>query len=75
MAETRRDRFLRLANQRVNRALKTLSLIGNLSVRSNYDYREDDVRVIFKALEDELKAVKARFDNVPSKRKDTFRLK
>lgn len=75
MAETRRDRFLRLANQRVNRALKTLSLIGNLSVRSNYDYREDDVRVIFKALEDELKAVKARFDNAPSKRKDTFRLK
>jgi hypothetical protein len=75
VAESRRDRFLRLANQRVNRAIKIFRLIGNLSVRSNYDYRDEDVRTITRALEEELKAIKARFESAPTKQKDVFRLK
>jgi asparagine synthetase A len=57
-----RLKFVTLANKRVSRALKAIHLIGNLSNRSNYDYTEDDVAKIFKALQDETTACRKRFD-------------
>ena len=59
--ESPRDRFVRLATTRVNKALKAIALIGNLSERSNYSYAPDDVAKIFAALERELRASKLRF--------------
>ena len=53
--------FVRLAESRVRRALKDIHLIGNLSNRSAYAYTEEDVRKIFKALQREIDAAKARF--------------
>ncbi len=61
MREHDREKFVELANRRVNRALKCLHLIGNLSNRSNYDYTEEDVAAIFQALRDELKRNEERF--------------
>lgn len=57
-----RERFVDLANKRVSKALQTIRLIGNLSNRSNYDYTEDDVVKIFRALHEETAACKKRFD-------------
>lgn len=57
-----REKFVRLANKRVNSAIKAINLIGNLSNRSNYDYTDDDVAKIFKAIQGELNACKKRFD-------------
>jgi hypothetical protein len=57
-----RDKFVRLANKRVNSAIKAINLIGNLSNRSNYDYSEEDVAKIFRALQVEVSACKKRFD-------------
>ena len=62
MREYDRQKFIRLANKRVNRALKAIQLIGNLSNRSNYDFTDDDVRKIFQALKSELKCCEERFD-------------
>lgn len=59
--ETRRDKFKRLANARVNSALKQIGLIGNLSNKSSYEYSEDDIRKIFSELEGALKSNKAKF--------------
>ena len=56
-----RDKFKSLANKRVNKALQTLKLIGNLSNKRHYDYDENDAKKILKALEDELKSVKQKF--------------
>ena len=56
------DKFKKLAEGRVSSALKAIQLIGNLSNRSNYDYSEEDVAKIFKALQDELSACKKRFE-------------
>ena len=53
-----RAKFKTLANNRVNKALQTLKLIGNLSNKRHYDYDEEDAKKILKALEEELKAVK-----------------
>lgn len=57
-----RNKFVKLAEARVNKTLKDIQLIGNLSNRSNYDYTEADVEMIFKALSQEISACKKRFE-------------
>ena len=57
-----RAKFKILANKRVNKALQTLKLIGNLSNKRHYDYDDSDAKKILKALEDELKNVKQKFN-------------
>jgi hypothetical protein len=59
--ETPHDKFRRLAESRVKRALNDIRLIGNLSNRNNYDYTSEEVDKIFRALDSELKQVRARF--------------
>jgi hypothetical protein len=63
MSESSRDNFVRLAEKRVNNAIRTLRLIGNLSNRSNYSYSNTDVEKIFRSLERELKNARARFES------------
>ena len=62
MRELDRKKFVELAEKRVSKTLRDLQLIGNLSNRSNYQYREEDVEKIFKALSAELRACRKRFD-------------
>lgn len=64
-----RDKFVKLANRRVSNALKAIQLVGNLSNRSNYDYTEDDVQKIFKALQDELISCKKKFEIAQKRQK------
>jgi hypothetical protein len=59
--ETPHDKFRRLAESRVNRALNDIRLIGNLSNKNNYDYSSEEIDKIFRALDSELKQVRARF--------------
>ncbi len=74
MAETDREKFVRLANKRVNNAIKAIELIGNLSNRSNYDYSQKDAEKIFLALGKELKVCRERFCNASGKRQRKFSL-
>src|SRR6516164_11470509 len=60
--ESDRKKFITLANKRVSKALQTIQLIGNLSNRSNYDYTQDDVTKIMKALTDEVSACRKKFE-------------
>jgi hypothetical protein len=62
MRQHDREKFVELANKRVTKALKGIQLIGNLSNRSNYDYHEEDVAKIIRALQDEISACRKRFD-------------
>ena len=43
----KRKKFVELAEARVNRTVKDIRLIGNLSNRGSYEYSEKDVREIF----------------------------
>ncbi len=65
--EADRSKFTQLASARVSKALKDIQLIGNLSNRSNYDYTDEDVAKIFKALGDELVACRRRFESARKK--------
>lgn len=59
--ETRGSRFKRIATKRTNDIIKKVSLLGNCSNRSSYDYSEQDINKIFNAIEKELKQSRARF--------------
>ncbi len=59
--ETKRLAFKRLANNRANRIIKSISLLGNLSNRHNYSYTEGDVKSMFGAIEEEVHLAKSRF--------------
>lgn len=60
--ESKRERFIRLAQNRTNKALEMIRLIGNLSNKAVYDYSESDVDKIFKALENEVGLAKKQYN-------------
>ena len=72
--DRKRDNFVRLAEQRVNRALKAIQLIGNLSNRSAYLSTDEDVKKIFRSLQKELDQAKARFGDADNAGEASFKL-
>lgn len=61
--ESKAERFVRLAEPRVFRACKAISLIGHLAA-SSYEYTEKQVEAMFGAMQQELDAQKAKFSKV-----------
>lgn len=70
----KRAKFVRLAENRVNRAIKDLRLIGNLSNKNNYSYSDSDVQKIFIALDQEVKNLKSKFSSDSDKDVPAFKL-
>lgn len=61
MKTQKEENFKRLAENRTNKIIDMLHLLGNLSNKSNYSYSEEQVESIFSAIEQELKIQKSRF--------------
>ena len=59
---SKRDKFVELATNRVNRAIKDLKLIGNLSNKAAYEYSDEDVKKIARTLQRELDVMKTRLE-------------
>jgi hypothetical protein len=74
VADLKADRFKRLAEKRVNRAMKDLRLVGNLANRNNYDYTSDQVAKIISALTRELRDLRGKFENKASGNDTLFTL-
>lgn len=72
--ENDRIKFKELAEKRVNRAIKDLTLIGNLANRSNYSYSDQDAKKILKALKDALDETRAKFESGGASAKEQFTL-
>ena len=68
-SEVKRQKFVSLAEKRVENAIKSIGLIGNLANTSNYEYSDADVKKIIKALNDEVKEVESKFKTDRSKGK------
>ena len=66
--ETKRDKFVRLAENRMENVLKGISLLGNLANTSNYDYTEADAAKIVKTLKSAVSDLEKTF---ASSRKNT----
>ena len=60
--ESKQERFKRLAELRVNNALKHIALIGNLSNKSSYEYSEAEYKKIIKTLKKAVSKVEQSFD-------------
>ena len=59
--DEKRKKFVDFAEKRVNKALKSISLIGNIANKNYYRYYEKDVEKIFKAIKAETSDIEARF--------------
>ena len=56
--ETKEARFVRIAEPRVNRACKAISLLGNLA-GSGYEYTQEQVDAMFGAVQKSLDTARA----------------
>ena len=74
MKNDRREKFVDLAEKRVNKAIGQIRLISNLSNRSNYSYTEADAAKIYRALKKSLDEMKALFESKGANSNNTFKL-
>ena len=58
--ETKAERFIRVAEPRVGRACKAISLIGNFAT-GDYENTEQQVDAMFGAMQEALDTAKAKF--------------
>ena len=72
--ETKRQKFVRLAEARTNKIIGMLQVLGNCSNSSAYDYTQQDVDKIFLAIEAEVREAKKKFSKIESKRGSRFTL-
>ena len=56
-----RERFVELANKRVNATIVQIRLVGNLANRKNYEYTPEEARKIIKTLQREIEDLKIKF--------------
>ncbi len=59
--ETKRERFVRLAEARTNKIIEMLKLLGNCSNTGSYEYSDEDVKKIFGEIERETRNARSRF--------------
>lgn len=72
--ETKRQKFVRLAEARTNKIIDMLQLLGNCSNSSAYDYTQEDVDKIFSAIESEVKEARKKFNKIESNKSKRFTL-
>ncbi len=64
---SRRNRFTKVATNRVQKIIDYLNLLQNCSNRKNYEYDEDDVNHMFEEISKALKEAKTIYANELSK--------
>lgn len=65
----KRERFIRIAESRVNKILHNLDNLNKCSNKSNYDYSEEEVRKIFREIERKVKETKLLFQDREGRQK------
>lgn len=70
----RRDKFVKLAEGRVQAALQSIRKIGNLSNRRSYQFEDSDIRKIMKALRDAVTETERKFDPSSGPGQKSFKL-
>ena len=59
--ESKRERFKRIAENRTNKIINMIDLLGNCSNKNNYEYTDEDIKNIFSAIENSIKISKMTF--------------
>jgi hypothetical protein len=71
---SKREKFVELAESRTRNAIKAIRVIAKLGNKSAYEYTEADVRKIANALAKEIDALKARMLSTGGKEAVDFKL-
>jgi len=74
ISEGKKEKFIRIAERRVNNILNDLDSLAKCSDKKNYQYYEKDVKKIFQAIEKKVKNVKDLFSS-STKKKNKFSLR
>ena len=70
----KKENFKRLAEARTEKALAMIDLIGNLSNKSFYEYTDEEVDKIFKAISQSVESNKNKFKKNKDNKKRRFTL-
>lgn len=73
--ESKRERFVRLAETRTNKIINMVQLLGNCSNTSAYEYTDADVEQIFGAIESSVREAKKKFTKTETTKITRFTLK
>ncbi len=71
MKNIKRERFEKIASNRVQIILDTLTRLGNCSNKNNYDYSKEDIEKIFKTLKEKLRETEIIYASKLSKMNQT----
>ena len=72
--ETKREKFVRMAEARTIKIISMVRLLGNCSNRLAYEYSDKDVTKIFSAIEGAVADAKKRFKSAPNGTAQVFSL-
>ena len=62
MSSIKRDRFKKVASNRVQKIIDFIGLLGNCANKNNYEYTDKDVELMFKEINRALKETKTLYD-------------
>jgi hypothetical protein len=62
--QAKTERFKKLAENRTNNVLRSLKILGNCANRSLYEYEDDEVRKIFRVINEKIEETKGKFKYV-----------
>lgn len=71
-SKAKKDRFKRVASRRVDNILKGVRSLSKCSNTNNYEYNEEDLNKMLKALREELKTMETIYKKNLIKNTDTF---
>ena len=72
--DNKKDNFKRIAEKRTNKIIESISKLQNLTNTSFYEYSNEQVEAIFKAIQKELDNQKKIFEDDKKKEKKRFEL-
>jgi hypothetical protein len=73
MPTNKRDRFEKVASNRVQKIIDFLSLLGNCANKNNYEYTESDVELMFREITRATKESRILYDKELNKTKSGFK--
>ena len=65
-----RERFIRIAERRINRIMDALEKLSDCSNQRNYDYSNTDIKKIFEKIEKKLKETRLKFQGTSKNKKE-----
>ena len=73
-SESKREKFVRIAEARTNKIIDMIRLLGNCSNQNLYEYSAKDINKIFKTIRAELDEAERRFNKHDSQKGNKFTL-